>query len=347
MPRDDGRPDAPVEPARVPNEQTVGQRLEPETFSAVYRAVLEEGRTHAALWDGASVHLLLVFPDVADFDELVDKALSLGFSQHGSRWIAVVWAEGDPEKPVGFPYTFDVARETDRWLAARLLEQESVWLHHLAHDGAGGLVHIFSERLPLPDDEQEEGRRLLEAAREATTDEGEPAWSMETISAAALPDDALTAEGIGYIVDYGALVERDGEEGAQKALMEAVHRALVIVKRHPRADVREATFAVWANARAEGPADRPRRVVTLFVAPAPEAWRQDEAADPFLAVLEAWPVFVRRERGVPLATGAYPFVRYAGGRLVHLELDKDARVRLFRLFAARWPDRPNPYADKG
>lgn len=345
MPRDDGRPDAPVEPARVPNEQTVGQRLEPETFSAVYRAVLEEGRTHAALWDGASVHLLLVFPDVAEFEELVDKDLLLGFSQHGSRWIAVVWAEGDPKKPVGFPCTFDAARADERWLAARLLEQKAVWLHHLAHDGAGGLVHIFSERLPLPDDVREEGRHLLEAAREAALDDGEPVWATETIPAAALPADALTAEGTGYTVDYGALVERNGEEGAQEALMEAVHRALVIVKRHPRADVRKATFAVWVAAHPEGPADHPFRLVTLFVAPVPEAWCQDEAADPFLAVLEAWPVFVRRERGIPLEAGAYPFVRYAGGRLVHLELDNDARKRLFRLFAARWPDRPNPYAD--
>jgi len=347
LPRDEGWPDAPIQPARAPNGDTVGQRLDPGRFSDVYRLVLEEGRTYTGLWDGASVHLLLVHPDVEAFDELVDRDLWLGFSQQGSRWIAVVWAEGEAEKPVGFPYTFDVAREADRWLAARLLGQTSAWLHHLAHDGAGALVHIFSERLPLTDAAREEGRRLLAAARAAATEGGEPMWAATTASAAALPDDVLAAEGIGYLVDYGALVEREGEEGAQEALMEAVHRALVVCRRHPRADIREATFSVWVAEGTDGPVAPLRRLVTLFVAPAPDRWDRDATADPFWAMLEADPVFVGRERGRPLAAGAYPIVRYEGGRLVHLELDEEARARLFCLFAVRWPDRPNPYGAGG
>lgn len=334
-----------------PDSETLGEILPPADFHDLYRLAQNDGLPYFARIDAVGdVELYLVFESVEAFSESARGDVSVEWKTYRDKLLAVIWTSSDPVEPLGFPLSFDVREERDRYMVLRLVQQPSTFLHHLALE-AGQLIHIYTETFSFSAAERErvaqKVRQLLtgdggEESSDSSADEVEEVKEAEMISVAAdtLSDQTLQENGVAYLFDYAAMCRQHGDDQAQLLLMDTLNKALLVMRRHARSEVRERSFTVWVG---EMPP-----YLSLVVTPElydlfEVVHTSEEEANPFTRLLLALPQFVETRELKPLAIGAYPIIRAERGRPFHLELTEAFQNRLRRLFAQNWPETANPY----
>lgn len=343
------RPKIVPDPVAIsPGIATVGEFLDETEYADLYRLVSEEGLPYfVRLNDAGTVELFLVFESVEDFSEATSDAVSIEFKTYRQKLLAILWTLTDPQNPLGFPLTFDIDKDTDRFMALALIEQKETPVHYLCYTDRR-ILHIFSETITFSQEERKrvEGyiRRLYEkeqvedmAAREEEIREGE----LTSIPASSLPDELLRQDGTVYRFQSFAPSEQNEQQELEAHLMNTLHQALLVVRRHARSEVRESKCTIWAG--------QDPKAISLYVTPDVTALFQDVAqgeADPFTRFFQEIPAFVESKAETPLIHGAYPILRYESGQLYHLELDESTTQRLRRLYAqfGLSDSSTNPYA---
>lgn len=335
-----------------PSHETISQALPLKPFADLYVRVRDEGLTYFPRIDSqGNVELYLVFESIDDFSSATHGQVYLEFKSYLDKLLAIIWTLDDPLNPLGFPIRFQIQERMDRYMALRLLDQEQTWIHYVAFVDQE-MIHIYSEAISFPAEDKLRIESLILDLYQGKPVTGEDLpyneqeeleikeLSTETISAHTLPEESLLESGTAYVFDYHRLIAEHGIENAQVVLMQAVHQALIIVRRHYRSEVREATFTIWA--REKGP------LLYLFVTPSLENlfevihYSEDEV-NPFSKTLLAIPQFVETLDAAPLAWGGYPIMRYSQGKWMHVELDEAFQATLSELFAQLHPDDDNPY----
>ncbi|MCK9909274.1 hypothetical protein MXD81_09040, partial [Microbacteriaceae bacterium K1510] len=131
-----------------------------------------------------------------------------------------------------------------------------------------------------------------------------------TIDGHSLADQDLMANGIAYLLEYGVMLKKHGEESAQNLVMGTVHQAMLVIRRHARSEVRAASFTVWVA----------QQEATLAVIIAPALYdlfevvhTSEEETNPFSRFLLPLPEIVETRDVSPLQLGAYPNLRYEAG----------------------------------
>jgi len=335
---------------RSPQRATMGQFLPADDYADLYRLAAEEGACFPRIDAAGNVELYLVYESVEAFSQATQDELSVDWKIYRDKLLVIVWTVSDPRKPLGFPISLRVAEERARYTALQMVLQPFVWVHHLTLQD-GQLLHIYSETLTVSPAERERVLQLVERllaedgsrqdphAGPADEEIGEE--NLLTVDADQLGDAPLLESGLAYLFDYAAMGREHGAEGAQEWLMAALHKALLVMRRHPRSDVRTQSFTVWV-------AELPPWLSLIVTPELSERFAAedstDEAANPFDRFFMTLPQFVETRRIRPLAVGAYPLIRAEQGRMLHLELTEAFQRRLQRLFAANWPDEANPYA---
>lgn len=339
-------PDAAV---ASPDAQTQGEVLERERFSHLYELSEAQGLPYFARLDAdGNVELFLVFESVEAFSEQTRDAVSLEFKTYRGKLLAVIWTLSDPMQPLGFPLSFDIQKAEDRYMALKMLEQPSTRLHYLAYE-EGSLTHIYTEEIDLSAAEgtrvQQMIRSLYEGKHDALPEDAEVSEEeAKTIPAICLPDAVLAETGIAYVFAHDQMVKARGEEAAHHLLMSTVQQAVWVMRRHSRSEVRECSFTIWAAERV----DLLYLVVTPSLAQLFEVVHySDEELNPFARFLLTLPEFLHSEEAAPLALGAFPILRYEGGRLYHLEIDGRTQEHLARLFTQTGSEARNPYTSVG
>ncbi|WP_047151932.1 hypothetical protein [Aneurinibacillus tyrosinisolvens] len=334
-----------------PEHETMGEPLNRLSFHDIYHAVEEEGIRYFPRLNGAGdVEIYIIYDDIESFGEQAEAQVYLDFSRHASRWIAVLWAVTDPDNPLGYPLQFDTKDETMRYLAVRFLEQESIWIHHLALDNSG-LIHVYSEAISFPDDEKEEAKSLLLAAYEHRVDELEEEEIPERVlSGSAIHMERLAEEGISFYFDYDAMKNRLGEGGARESVMSSVYRAIWMMRRHPNPEARQAQMLIWVgekNGKNRGGEDTNLLVVTMSP-PLLDVYKiinlseieENPLATLFMSITE----YQWLEEEHPILSGYFPIIGYEKGELLHIEWDEDSAQKLAAVFKANRPDEGNnPY----
>jgi len=340
------RPPFAPDPALVsPTPATMGEVLDPVPFADLYRLAGEEGLPYFARVNArGDVELFLIFESVDAFSEATSDAVSVEFKTYQNKLLAVLWTLNDPLHPLGFPLTFDIQRTEERHMALRLVEQAETPVHYLAFE-QGHLTHIFTETITFSAEERKQAeayiRHLYEAGEDTRPLEAEVREeAIASIPATALPDDVLSGEGVAYVLHYGRMREKHGEEQAQHLLMRTLQQAVWVMRRHSRSEVRSCAFTVWAAEQGA--------CLHLFVTPAltdlfPVVHTSEDESNPFTRFLLALPEFAETQEGRPLAVGAYPILRYEAGKLYHLELNEDTQRHLAALFIRHNPAGANPY----
>ncbi|UFJ41676.1 hypothetical protein LOK74_03945 [Brevibacillus humidisoli] len=335
---------------RSPTQETMGQILSSAGYTDLYRLVEAEGLPYFPRIDAAGdVELYLVFESVEEFSKATRDELSIDWKTYRDKLFAVVWTLTDPIEPLGFPIAFDIGEERERYMALRLVQQPLTWIHHLAFQ-EGQLIHIYSETVSFSPAERDQVYRMAErlfadndkeqSHCSAAGDEEIREEELTTVDADSLGDSTLLESGVAYQFDYAAMEQRHGEEHAQVLLMEALNRALLVMRRHARSDVRSQSFIVWV---AKAPP-----YLSMIVTPGMDhlfevVHSAEEEANPFTRFFLTLPDFVETRELQPLAVGAYPIIRSEQGRPLHLELTETFQRRLKTLFDTYWPATPNPY----
>ncbi|MGD8189802.1 hypothetical protein ACQCN2_07450 [Brevibacillus ginsengisoli] len=335
-----------------PSHETISQALPTEEFADLYTNIRDEGLTHFPRIDSrGNVELYLVFESIDDFSSATHGEVYLEFKSYQDKLLAIIWTLDDPLNPLGFPMSFNIQEKQDRYMALRLLDQPQTWVHYVAFVDQE-ILHIYSEAISFPTEEKSRVESLVHDLYEEKADTDEEAsrkrheemeikeLPTETITAHTLPEESLLESGTAYVFDYQRLIAAHGPQEAQVVLMQAVHQALLIMRRHYRSEVRETTFTVWAAER--GP------LLYLFVTPSLEhlfevVHYSEEEANPFSKTLLAIPQFVETMEGAPLALGAYPIMRYVQGKWMHVELDEAFQTTLHELFAQHYSGEDNPF----
>jgi hypothetical protein len=328
-----------------PSAETLGEVLDRDRFADLYRLVEGEGLPYFARVNGeGGVELFLVFESVDAFSESTRDAVSVEFKTYRNHLLAIIWTLTDPLNPLGFPLKFDIKKAEDRYMALQVLEQPETPLHYFAFED-GRITHIYTEAITFTPGEaaRAEGyiRHLYDGTEEALPQEAEVREeAIASIPATALADETLTAEGVAYILRYGRMREKLGEDKAQHLLMSTIQQAVWVMRRHSRSEVRSSSFTVWAAEQGE--------LLYLFVTPGlfdlfEVVHTSEDEANPFTRFLFALPEFVETQEGVPLSIGAYPILRYESGKLYHLELDEETQRHLAALHARTLSHSSNPY----
>jgi hypothetical protein len=328
------RPDFQADETRCsPSEATMGEVLSPVTFSDLYQLVRDEGLPYFARMNGVGdVELYLVFESIDAFSDATRDAVFVEFKTYKQTLLAVIWTLIDPREPLGFPLSFDIKQEEQRYMALRMAEQPELWIHYLAYTNAE-ITHIYSEASTFSRTEKEHVEYLVRYLFEAQPNEQSETVAahevkeeeMVSIPAASMPEYVLAEPGTAYLLDYARLVHERGEEGAQSLLMSTVQQAALVMRRHARSEVRESAYTIWAGEQ-EG-------TLWLFVTPMLYSLfevlhRTEDEANPFARFLYALPVYIETVDASPLECGAFPILRYENGKLYHLELDETAVARM-------------------
>ncbi|MED1951868.1 hypothetical protein [Brevibacillus centrosporus] len=328
-----------------PSTQTMGERLDPDRFSDLYRLAGDEGLPYfARLNSQGVVELYLVFESVDAFSEQTRDAVSLEFKTYQNKLLAVIWTLSDPLEPLGFPLSFDILQREERHMAQAILRQEVTPLHYLAYE-EGRLTHIFTESISFSTEEIERAEGMIRALFEGTPEVLPEAAEVreeetQTMSGLALPAEVLQEEGIAFVFDYKSMLEAHGEEEAQHLLMRTVQQAVWVMRRHARSEVRDSSFTVWAAEQGE--------LLSLVVTPMltdlfEVIHTSEDESNPFARFLMTLPAFIRCEDVLPIRLGAFPLLRYERGRLYQLELDESVQARMFELYQEAFSGSANPY----
>ncbi|WP_139490157.1 hypothetical protein [Brevibacillus dissolubilis] len=144
-----------------PTAETMGELLDRAAFLDLYETAIVEGIPYFARINGTGdVELYLVFESVDAFSEATDESVSVEFKTYQNKLLAVIWTLSDPENPLGFPLTFDVHNERERYMAYRLVEQAETAIYYLAPEQER-LLHIFSETVTFSGNEREQVRGMI------------------------------------------------------------------------------------------------------------------------------------------------------------------------------------------
>lgn len=326
----------PDETRSSPSAATMGDTLTEAAFSDLYRHVRDEGLPYfTRVNNSGDVELYLVFESIDAFSDATRDAVSVEFKTYRHALLAVIWTLVDPREPLGFPLSFDIKQQDQRYMALRMVEQPELWIHYLSFSD-GEITHIYSEASTFSNKEKEQVNQLIRYLFEEQPDEQQkPAQAHEvkeeeliSISAATLADDVLEEAGTAYLIDFGRLAAEQGEEGAQALLMNTVQQAVLVMRRHSRSEVRESAFTIWAGEQ--------QGALWLFVTPMlyslfEVVHSSEDEANPFARFLYALPFYLETVDASPLECGAYPILRYENGKLYHLELDELTATRLAEL----------------
>ncbi|HZG15632.1 MAG TPA: hypothetical protein VE710_11500 [Candidatus Bathyarchaeia archaeon] len=331
-----------------PGHETVGEFLEETRFADLYRLAGDEGLPYFVRLNGEGVaELYLVFENVEDFSEATSDAVSIEFKTYQQKLLAIIWTLSDPQNPLGFPLSFDISKEEDRFMALTMIEQPGTPIHYLAYMDQR-ILHIFSETITFSQEEKTraEGyvRRLFEqdTTDQATAEEEVKEGELLSIPASALTDEILLQGGTVYRFRHPQNWGQEEREEAEALLMNTLQQSLLVVRRHARSEVRESSCTIWAGQEQES--------ISLYVTPELDSLFQDiQAADgeanPFARFFRVIPSFEESKPDSPLQRGAYPILRYDAGQLYHIELDEAFQQRLLRLVeqAGLSDLSPNPY----
>lgn len=329
-----------------PSEETQGDVLDQQSFADLYQLVKEEGLPYfTRLRADGDVELYLVFESIEEFSEATSDAVSIEFKTYQDKLLAVIWTVTDPIHPLGFPLTFDIKKETDRFMALRMLEQAAVQIHYLSFEN-DRITHIFTEEATFSAQETERTqgyiRRLYEGKSSNHDAEAEEVKEepIRSIDADTLAEQVLLEKGVSYSLHYGTLANREGQEAAQNLVMGTVHQAMLVMRRHARSEVRESSFTVWVAQQEE--------TLAVIISPALDhlfaaADTFEEGANPFSRFLQELPEFLETKDVSPLQLGAYPILRYQAGRLFHLELSEETQHHLAHLYEKERSSAANPY----
>lgn len=335
-----------------PSAKTVSKALPQEPFADLYKLIRDQGLAYFARINGeGNVELYLVFESIEEFSQSTHAEVYVEFKTYQDKLLAVIWTLDDPRNPLGFPVPFHIQDERERNMALRLIHQPQTWIHYLAYED-NQIIHIYSEAISFPPSEKPRMEGLIRNLYEGgysgadwTTERQQPdeeVRELETESAPVhtLPPDSLDQNGVAYVFDYQKMIDAYGAEEAQMVLMQAVHQAMLVIRRHFRSEVRETTFTIWAAEKTP--------YFYLFLSPSMAdlfdvIHYSEEEENPFSRFLLAIPQFIETREGTPLAYGAYPIMRYEQGRWIHLELDEAFQATLSILFSRHYPDEANPY----
>lgn len=327
-------------------EQTVGQWLDPDLFDDLYQKVWDQGKSYfARMLEDGRVDLTIVFQNIDDFGESSGSQLLIDYKIHKDTLFLIVWTLTDPKNPLGFPIPFKLTEPDDLLLLKRIFEQKQIWIHYLAIENEH-LIHVFSEAYEIPDSEKHKISNLFNEQQRADDQVESNEEDILVKDADKLLDNQLLAEGIGYSLDYTAMIKKGNEESAKEKLMSALLQGLMMIKRHPRSDVRESSFLLWVEEKRESTRQGDdARLITIYMTPmlnelfeVVSNHHQDE--NPFTSVLFGFPEFLITVQRKPLDHGAFPILEYKGGMLMHLELDDAFLHRLSGLYSG---DGENPY----
>lgn len=328
-----------------PGSSTQGEVLDRRQFADLYELAEAQGLPYFARLNGeGEVELYLVFESVDAFREQTRDAVSLDFKTYQQKLLAVIWTLSDPLQPLGFPLSFDIAKAEDRYMALQLLEQPHTLLFYMAYE-EGCLTHIYTEPIFLSAGEAERVRQMIRSLYEGQgaslpADAEVQEEEAKSIPAICLPAAVLREQGAAYVFDYGRILGEHGEEAGHHLLMSTLQQAMLVIRRHARSEVRESSFTVWAAEQAS----RLYLLVTPALSHLFEAVHQpDDEANPFARFFSSLPAYVRREAASPLQLGAFPILRYEGGKLYHLEIDAHTQDMLARLYGETFAEGSNPY----
>ncbi|MGE5704897.1 MAG: hypothetical protein ACM32O_20405 [Clostridia bacterium] len=320
-----------------PSHRTLGEALPEADYPDLYRNVRDEGLPYFARVNGnGDVELFLVFESIDAFSDATRDAISVEFKTYKRTLLAVIWTLHDPLEPLGFPLSFDILQEEQRFMALRMVEQSELLIHYLAYSDAA-IIHIYSEACTFSESEQAHVQSIIRYLYEAKEEEerGEHVTETEvkeegllSVPARTLSDEVLLENGTAYLLDYARLVSGRGDAEAQDLLMNTVQQAILVMRRHSRSEVRESTFTIWVGER-EG-------TLWLFVTPMlyhlfEVVHTSEEEANPFARFLYTLPEYIETVDASPLDCGAFPILRYESGKLYHLELDESDVSRLAKL----------------
>ncbi|WP_027417318.1 hypothetical protein [Aneurinibacillus terranovensis] len=336
-----------------PSQKTMGEGLNHLTFQDIYQAVEEEGFRYFPRLNGkGDVEIYIVYDNIERFAEQAEAEVFLEFTRHKSQWIAVLWTITNPDDPLGYPITFAVEDEQARYLAIRFLEQKQIWIHYIALEDSY-LVHVYSEAIAFSDEEKGEAERLLLEAYsyDPGREEDEEEIPQETVDAGSVTDERLLEKGVSFYLDYSAMENRLGEQGARELSMGLIYRSIWMMRRHPNAGVREAALLIWVSqivGRNRGGEMTRLLVVTMTpllrdILRVVNLSADDE--NPLANILMAVTEFQKTEEESPLVHGGLPIIGYAGGSIQHIEWDEESLLRLKKLFIHTFPEAAsNPYA---
>ncbi|GED12114.1 hypothetical protein [Aneurinibacillus migulanus] len=329
---------------------TLGETLDQLAFQDIYKMIQEDGiRYFPRLTSEGDVEVCIIYEDIDSFGEQADAEVYLDFSRHKDNWIAVLWVVTDPEDPLGYPLSFHITKETDRYLAVRFLEQERIWIHYLA-DVEAGVMHLYSEAISFSGHETERAGELMLAAYRYDPEKEEAEEMTErTISGEELELSRLREHGFSFYFDYRLMENRFGEEGARELVMGTIFRALWMMRRHPNPQAREAELLLWIGEKVgKNRADEETRLLVVTMTPQLLDVYQvvnlsELEANPLATTLMALTEYQFLEEEAPLENGYIPIAGYEDGTLVHIEWEEAPLLRLERAFAGEYPHRSNPY----
>lgn len=344
-----------------PGNETMGESLSSVDFPDIYEKVIEEGQTYFYRVDGkGDISFYVIFDSIDDFSQSTESQVYLDFQMYKTQFITVVWTVSDPQNPLGFPVKFDVHKEEDLFAVIQFLQQSETWIHYLAagemqEDGAGDLIHIYSEAITFSAEDKNHGAEMIFHCREWTPEleeeDGEDA-DPTIISAAEIIDDRLRESGTQYLLDYSELIMRAGdEETAKMKAMGALSRILLFFKRHPSSILRDTSFLTWVGEReGENRNGEKTRILSIAVTPAlhdlfPEDNRGNLGENPFAMFYFSFAEFLRTEESQPLHDGAFPIAKYEAEEIYHIEVDETALEKLFAAHRDTFgsTDEENPY----
>ncbi|WCN36899.1 hypothetical protein [Aneurinibacillus uraniidurans] len=336
-----------------PDEATMGHILDPQMFADIYEQFDEEGQTYfPRLTDTGDVEAVIVHDDIDSFGDLAEADVYIDFTRHKQTWIAVLWIVDDPDHPLGFPFSFSVEEDTGRYLAIRLLEQDIIWVHHLAPTDEG-IMHIYSESISFPDEEKDDAiQHLLAAYRNDPQTEAEEEVPARIVSGNTIDSARFVDKGLTFYFDYSALLRRFGEEAAQEQVMGAVYRALWMMRRHPNPQARAAELYIWVGeGNGQNRAGEDTHLLGITMTPqlldVYQIVNMSELdANPLATMLMSITEYQMLEEEEPLALGYLPIIGYVNGELLHIDWDKAAVERIASVYDTAYPQAGfNPYRD--
>lgn len=334
-----------------PDEETMGHILDSEAFADLYEQFDESGQTYFPRLTGTGdVEVVIVHDDIDSFGDLAEADVYIDFARHKQTWIAVLWMVNDPDNPLGFPLSFPVEDDTGRYLAIRMLEQEEIWVHHLAPT-EDRIMHIYSESISFPDEEKDEAvEHLLAAYRNDPQVEAEEEVPARVVSGSEIDPARFLDAGFTFYFDYSALLRRLGEEAAREQVMGAVYRALWMMRRHPNPEARAAELYIWVG-ELHGQNRAGEETHLLSITMTPQLLdvyqiinRSELDANPLATMLMSITEYQMLEEEAPLARGYLPIIGYVDGELLHIDWDEEGIENISSAYEDAYPDKTlNPY----
>ncbi|BAU29155.1 hypothetical protein DFP93_11788 [Aneurinibacillus soli] len=334
-----------------PDETTMGHILDVQRFADIYEQFDEDGQTYfPRLTCTGDVEAVIVHDDIDSFGNLAEAQVYIDFTRHKQTWIAVLWMVDDPDNPLGFPFSFPVEEDTGRYLAIRLIEQDVIWVHHLAPTEEG-IMHIYSESISFPDEEKDEAvEHLLAAYRNDLQSEAEEEVPARIVNGSDIDPARFLDLGFTFYFDYSALLRRLGEEAAKEQVMGAVYRALWMMRRHPSPQARAAELYIWVGeGSGQNRAGEDTHLLGITMTPqlldVYQIINTDELdANPLATMLMSITEYQRLEEEMPLSLGHLPIIGYVNEELLHIDWDGAGVESIASVYGTAYPQAGfNPY----